>query len=361
MANDGDTALNGLLREFLLETRDTLEAVEVCGTALVGDPADAVAQKRLLELVHSVKGACGYLPLPRLESVAAAVTEAADALDEDGGLPEPEKMEAILSAVGRMRDILDSVDATGIEPPGADSELIETLVAIAEEEAPAAADAVADDGSDDGGASTDALAGVWDMADDGVPALDEAVVDGEPGGGGEPVDALAEAWDMADDGIPAVDEAVVDGEPDGGGEPAEAPTGIWDLAGEEAWSVANDEAGDATAVPATASGLYVVFEAGGQAMALDAAHVTWLDVIEEATLSDDFMPIGRVRGEMIPLCAAEGGAMTGLGDGKPVIVLGVGGQQVGLVADEIVGVTADPEALAGKPVTSVGPEMFFED
>lgn len=275
MADGGDKGMDGLLREFLLETRDTLDAVEAFGAALREEPDDPGVQKRLRELVHSVKGACGFLPLPRLEAVATAVTGAADSLDGDGA-PAAETLEAILAAVGRMRDILDAADKDGAEPPGAeaDAELIDALVAIAEE---------------------------------GTP----------------------------------IDEAESDGQEDG-------------------WSDAGDAA---TTAPAgdVGSGLYVIFEAGGRAMALDAAHVVWLDVIEEATLSDDFLPVARVRGEMIPLSVAEGGPMTGLGEGKPVIVLVDGERRIGLVVDDVIDVAADPEGATGLPVTVVGPEQFFEE
>ena len=269
MADGGDNGMDGLLREFLLETRDTLDAVEAYGAALVEAPADPAARKRLRELAHTVKGACGFLPLPRLEAVAAAVTGAADSLDGAGAMPAAGAMEAILSAVGRMRDILDAVDREGAEPPGADAELIDALVAIAEEATPVADEAGGEDGADD---------------------------------------------------------------------PADAP----------AWGGIGPR-------------LYVIFAAGGETMALDAAHEAWLDVIEEATLSDDFLPVARVRGETIPLRAGAGGPMVGLGEGKPVVVLIDGGRRVGLVVDEVVDVAADPEGRLGMPVAVVGPDHFLED
>lgn len=136
MADGGEAGVDGLLREFLLETRDTLDAVETYRAALIENPGDADARKRVLEMVHAVKGACGFLPLPRLEAVAAAVTGAADTLNENGRVPTSEAMDAILTAIGRMRDILDVVDHDGAEPPGGDADLIEALVAIAEDGVP---------------------------------------------------------------------------------------------------------------------------------------------------------------------------------------------------------------------------------
>lgn len=212
-----------------------------------------------------------------------AMAEEADTLDEEGRAPMPEKVEAILSAVGQMRDILDSADATRVEPSGADGDLIDALVAIAEDGMP---EAGTEDGDEEWAA--DFLEGTWT----------------EDGG----------------------DTAVEDG----------------------------------PAAPSVTSGLYVVFEAGGRAMAIDVAHVAWLDVVEKATLSDDSVPTAKVRGEMIPLCAAGGGPMTGLGDGKPVVVLIDGDRRIGLVVDEVIDVCADPDGRLGMPVGRVGPGDFPE-
>lgn len=134
-----DTGLDGLLREALFEARDTLEEADAWGEELFGDPADPDSRTRLIDVVHTVKEACDQLPLPRLEAVALAATEAADALHEQHAMPTHATMTTILSAIGRMRDILDAVEADGAEPKGDDGALIGALSAIAGHEPPAPA------------------------------------------------------------------------------------------------------------------------------------------------------------------------------------------------------------------------------
>jgi len=118
MAKRDDTGIDGLLREALFEARDTLEEADAWGEELFGDPADPDSRTRLVDVVHTVKEACDQLPLPRLEAMAEAATEAADALHEMHAVPTPAAMTTILSAIGRMRDILDTVESEGAEPTG---------------------------------------------------------------------------------------------------------------------------------------------------------------------------------------------------------------------------------------------------
>jgi len=197
MAKRDDTGMDGLLREALFEARDTLEEADAWGEELFGDPADPDSRTRLIDVVHTVKEACDLLPLPRLEAMAEAATEAADALHEKHAVPTPAAMTAILSAIGRMRDILDRVEAEGAEPTGDDAALIGALSAIAGHEPPAPAPKLAE------------------PEPEIEPAADQAgnrryVIFRTASGGPKALDAACVAWmDVID--------AVADG-PDGGAE-----------------------------------------------------------------------------------------------------------------------------------------------
>ncbi|WP_316977914.1 hypothetical protein [Shumkonia mesophila] len=210
MAKRDDTGMDGLLREALFEARDTLEEADAWGEELFGDPADPDSRTRLIDVVHTVKEACDLLPLPRLEAMAEAATEAADALHEKHAVPTPAAMTAILSAIGRMRDILDRVEAEGAEPTGDDAALIGALSAIAGHAPPVGAQRAAPE-------AEAAVAGV--VPDEGGGG-DEATPTGEPSrryvvfrtanGGPKALDAAHVVWmDVID--------AVADG-PDGGAE-----------------------------------------------------------------------------------------------------------------------------------------------
>jgi len=156
MAERDDIEAGGRIGEAFLEARETLDEADAWGDALFGDPGDPESRNRLVEVVHDIKEACGPLPLPRLEAMAEAATEAADALYERGEVPTPEAMTTILSAIGRMRDILAEVEAGGGEPGGDDALLIGALAVIAGREPPAPVPAPEAGPTADGDASGDA-------------------------------------------------------------------------------------------------------------------------------------------------------------------------------------------------------------
>jgi two-component system chemotaxis sensor kinase CheA len=95
----------------------------------------------IFRLVHTVKGTCGFLGLPRLESVAHAGENVLGKV-RDGELDvTPEAVSLILECLDRIRSIMGDLEATGSEPQGDDSDLIKRLNAFADgaAAAPAAA------------------------------------------------------------------------------------------------------------------------------------------------------------------------------------------------------------------------------
>lgn len=203
MAERDDIDGDGPLGEAFLEVRDTLDEADAWGDALFADPADPESRNRLVDVVHGVKEACGALPLPRLEAMAEAATEAADALHARGEVPSPETVTTILSAIGRMRDILARVEAEGAEPTGDDAVLIGALFVIAGREPPASAPAP------ETGRATESVEG-GDGAEAAAGDRRRYVVVRAAAGGPKALDAGHVAW------MDAVD-AVVAG-PDGGAE-----------------------------------------------------------------------------------------------------------------------------------------------
>ncbi|MDX9861597.1 MAG: hypothetical protein RBS99_11850 [Rhodospirillales bacterium] len=206
MAEQDDLGVDGMLREALSEARDTLEEADAWGEELFGDPDDPESRTRLIDVVHTIKEACDQLPLPRLEAMAQAATEAADALHEQHRVPPPAMMSTILSAIGRMRDILDCAETEGAEPTGDDGALIDALGAIAGREPPARAPTPVHAA---GSGLTDAM--VKGIQGDGIEVAEAGrrsyVIVRTAAGGLKAVDAAHVAWmDVID--------AVADG-PDG--------------------------------------------------------------------------------------------------------------------------------------------------
>ncbi len=132
--------MDDLLNEFLTETGESIDVVDVELVKLEQDPNNKEVLDNIFRLVHTIKGTCGFLGLPRLESVAHA-SENVLGKFRDGELQVSESaVTVILESLDRIKEILAGLEATEEEPEGDDSELIGRLDAIAEgNDAPAAA------------------------------------------------------------------------------------------------------------------------------------------------------------------------------------------------------------------------------
>ena len=68
--------MDDLLREFLTETGENLELVDVELVRFEQEPNNIKILENVFRLVHTIKGTCGFLRLPRLEALThAAVRE----------------------------------------------------------------------------------------------------------------------------------------------------------------------------------------------------------------------------------------------------------------------------------------------
>ncbi|WP_262694799.1 chemotaxis protein CheW [Kordiimonas aquimaris] len=124
--------MDDLLNEFLTETGEAIDVVDVELVKLEQDPNNKEVLDNIFRLVHTIKGTCGFLGLPRLESVAHA-SENVLGKFRDGELQVSEgAVTVILESLDRIKEILSGLEATEEEPEGDDSELIGRLDVIAE-------------------------------------------------------------------------------------------------------------------------------------------------------------------------------------------------------------------------------------
>jgi two-component system chemotaxis sensor kinase CheA len=133
--------MDDLLSEFLTETSENLAVIDVELVKFEQDPQDDQILGNIFRLVHTIKGTCGFLGLPRLESVAHAGENILGKF-RDGELPvTPEAVTLILKCIDTIRDLLGQLEETGEEPEGDDSETIAELNAMANGESGAVASA----------------------------------------------------------------------------------------------------------------------------------------------------------------------------------------------------------------------------
>ncbi|MBT3239057.1 MAG: chemotaxis protein CheA, partial [Rhodospirillaceae bacterium] len=144
--------MDDLLVEFLTETNESLTDLDGQMVQFEQDPSDMDILGNIFRLVHTIKGTCGFLGLPRLESVAHAGENVLGKF-RDGVLEvTPEAVTLILKCLDTIRDLLGVLEETSSEPEGSDAELIAELNAMADgggAPAPAPAAEAAPAGDDD--------------------------------------------------------------------------------------------------------------------------------------------------------------------------------------------------------------------
>jgi two-component system, chemotaxis family, sensor kinase CheA len=121
--------MDDLLREFLTETNESLDTVDNQLVRFEQDPNNAKILDNIFRLVHTIKGTCGFLGLPRLEALAHA-GETLMSKFRDGMPVTAEAVTLILSSIDRIKEILGGLEATETEPEGTDQDLIDPLVQL---------------------------------------------------------------------------------------------------------------------------------------------------------------------------------------------------------------------------------------
>ena len=132
--------MDDLLAEFVTETNESLDVVDVELVRFEQDPNNAKILDNVFRLVHTIKGTCGFIGLPRLEALAHAA-EALMGKFRDGVPATNEAVTLILSTIDRIKQILESLEREQREPDGADQDLISDLERMVERVAPSAAPA----------------------------------------------------------------------------------------------------------------------------------------------------------------------------------------------------------------------------
>ncbi|HYZ48991.1 MAG TPA: Hpt domain-containing protein, partial [Sphingomonas sp.] len=94
--------MDDLLAEFLAETRETLEALSGEIIAWEGDPSDRARLDAIFRFVHTVKGSCGFLELPRFEKLSHAAEDALAAVRAGTRTPDASLVNAVLAIIDRI-------------------------------------------------------------------------------------------------------------------------------------------------------------------------------------------------------------------------------------------------------------------
>lgn len=128
--------MDDLLREFLTETNESLDVVDVELVKFEQEPNNAKILDNIFRLVHTIKGTCGFLGLPRLEAIAHAA-ETLMGKFRDGVPVTPQAVTLVLQSIDRIKQIVADLEASEQEPAGDDRDLISELERMSEAGKPA--------------------------------------------------------------------------------------------------------------------------------------------------------------------------------------------------------------------------------
>src|SRR5689334_4269769 len=128
--------MDDLIADFLTETNESIADLDVALVKLERTPDDQATLSLIFRLVHTIKGTCGFLGLPRLERVAHAAENVLGKVRDGVLVATPDTVTLVLTALDRIKAIVAGLAASGSEPAGDDTELVEALNAAAAGEAP---------------------------------------------------------------------------------------------------------------------------------------------------------------------------------------------------------------------------------
>jgi two-component system, chemotaxis family, sensor kinase CheA len=119
--------MDDLLKEFLIETNESLDTVDVELVRFEQDPNNAEILGNIFRLVHTIKGTCGFIGLPRLEALAHAAENLMSKFRDGTMAVTGETVTLILFSIDRIKDILVQLEKNEREPEGSDADLIRAL------------------------------------------------------------------------------------------------------------------------------------------------------------------------------------------------------------------------------------------
>jgi two-component system, chemotaxis family, sensor kinase CheA len=122
-----------VVREFLVESYETLEQLDRDLVLLEQDRSSQPTLGSIFRTIHTIKGTCGFLGFEKLESVAHVGENLLSKL-RDGDLQlRSDITTALLALVDAVREILANIESVGAEGEADYTDLIRTLVRFLED------------------------------------------------------------------------------------------------------------------------------------------------------------------------------------------------------------------------------------
>lgn len=123
--------MDDLLQEFIAETRETLDALSGEVVAWEAAPGDRARLDAIFRFVHTVKGSCGFLDLPRLARLSHAAEDVLSTVRAGNRLPDTALVNAVLAVIDRIGELVEAIDAGNSLDDSGEELLIAALAADA--------------------------------------------------------------------------------------------------------------------------------------------------------------------------------------------------------------------------------------
>ena len=120
--------MDDLLDDFIAETRETLESLTNQLVEWERDPNNRDLLDSVFRFVHTVKGSCGFLELPRLLRLSHAAEDALSAARAGEVMASAELVTAVLEIIDRIAALTEALE-TGVAVFDNDSDLIDAVLA----------------------------------------------------------------------------------------------------------------------------------------------------------------------------------------------------------------------------------------
>lgn len=123
--------IDDIVKEFLAESWENLGQLDSEIVQLEKRPTDTDLIASIFRTIHTIKGTCGFLGLPKLEGVAHSAENVLGQMRNRALPVTPDAISLVLEAVDRIKLLLESLESTGQEDTDDDTKLIRKLDLLA--------------------------------------------------------------------------------------------------------------------------------------------------------------------------------------------------------------------------------------
>lgn len=122
--------MDELLNEFLTESSENLAKLDLELVDLEKNPENAETLNSIFRTMHTIKGTCGFIGLPRLEKLAHAGENVLVKIRDGALTVNSDVINAVLESIDGVKHIISSLFENGKEPEGDDESIIQKLYTV---------------------------------------------------------------------------------------------------------------------------------------------------------------------------------------------------------------------------------------